>query len=94
MVMFLPSRGLLVLADAHERMTANEQISRIGQTVQSWARTTVSDIAPGVVVVAAFRVGEYLVIFCRDIKAQKAFDEVCEAKVHLPQERISVREDE
>jgi hypothetical protein len=72
-----------VLANAIESDGDGEQISRIGETVQSWARTTVGDVAPDVVVVAAFRVGEYLIVFCRGIEGQKTFDEVCEAKIHF-----------
>jgi hypothetical protein len=78
-------------------MAVDEQISRVGQTVQSWARPTVGDITPDVVVVAAFRVGEYLVVFCRDTEGQKAFDEVYETKIHFLKilcERISQREGE
>jgi hypothetical protein len=81
--MFLPSRGLWRLANALTSDGGGEQISRVGQTIQSWARTTVRGITPNVVVVAAFRVGEYPVVFCRDIEGQKAFDEVCEAKIHF-----------
>ena len=59
----------------------DKQEAQIGQCVQAWARTTVGDVAPGVVVVAAFRIGEYiLLLLCRNIESQEeTFDEICEA---------------
>lgn len=62
----------------------NKQEARIRKCVQTWARTTVGDVAPGIIVVAAFRIGEYLLLLCRNIGGQETFDEVCKAQIHFP----------